>query len=256
MVRPILVGLWLASFLTAFTAPASACAGADDCVNGLVFKRYTSEGLATGVMAIFLHGDVSNGRNGDYMLSSAQRFVKDVPGASAVVLIRPGYFDRDNRTSEGTDCGRRDRYTKEVVATVADAPAQLKERFRAKTVLGFGRSGGSAILANAMGWRPKLLDGSVLMTSCPCDIRSWKPNWTHSLSPLDLVTGVAKTTKVIAITGRDNDDTAPPIAHRYVNALKAVGTNAKFIIADGTHDYRTVRNAGLAALKELALKLR
>lgn len=255
MMRSILFGLSLAGLLMAFTAPASACAGIDDCVNGLVFKHCASEGSATDVMAIFLHGDVSNGRNGDYMLSSAQRFVKDVPGANAVVLIRPGYFDRDNRTSEGSDCRRRDCYTEEVVATVADAVAQLKERFRAKTVLGFGHSGGSAILANVMGRRPGLLDGSVL-TSCPCDIRSWKPDWTRSLSPLDLVAGVAKTARVVAITGRDDDNTAPPIAQRYVDALKAAGNDPKFIIVDGTHDYRTVRGAGLDALKELATRFR
>ena len=196
MMRSILFGLSLAGLLVAFAAPASACAGGDDCINGLVFKHYASEGPATDVMAIFLHGDVSNGRNGDYMLSSAQRFVKDLAGANAVVLIRPGYFDRDNRTSEGSDCRRRDCYTEEVVVTVADAMAQLKERFRAKTVLGFGHSGGSAILANAMGRRPELLDGSIL-TSCPCDIRSWKPGWTRSLSPLNLARGVADRKSVV-----------------------------------------------------------
>lgn len=251
MARSSLFGLALAVLLALLTAPALACAGADDCVEGLVFKHYASEGRAKGVMAVFLHGDVSNGRNGDYMLSSAQRFVKDVPGADAVVLLRPGYFDRDNRRSEGSDCGRRDCYTSEVVATVADAIAQLKERFRATTVLGFGHSGGSAILANVMGRRPGLLHGSVL-TSCPCDIRSWKPNWRHSLSPLDAVAGVAKTAKVVAVTGRDDDNTAPPIAERYVDALKAAGKDARLVVVGGTHDYRTVRGAGLDALKTMA----
>ncbi len=255
MARSFLFGLTLAGFLSVFAAPALACAGVDDCANGLVFKHFASEGPATGTMAVFLHGDVSNGRSGDYMLSSAQRFVKDVPGADAVVLIRPGYFDRDNRRSEGTDCGRRDCYTSEGVATVAEAVVQLKERFHAKLVLGFGHSGGSAILANVMGRRPGLLGGSVL-TSCPCDVRNWKPNWTHSLSPLDVVTGVAKTARVVAITGKDDDNTVPAMTQRYVDALKAAGNDPKFIIVDGTHDYRTVRDAGLKALKELAIQLR
>ncbi|CAN7493466.1 hypothetical protein [Bosea sp. LjRoot237] len=255
MTKTILTGLMLAILLAVSGGPASACAGVDDCVNGLVFKGYASEGTATDVIAIFLHGDVSNGRNGDYMLSSAQSFVKNLPGARAIVLIRPGYFDRDSRTSEGSDCGRRDCYTEEVVATVADAIAQLKERFRAKTVLGFGHSGGSAILANVMGRRPELLAGSVL-TSCPCDIRYWRPGWRRSLSPIELVAGMAETARVIAITGRDDDNTAPVIAQRYVDALKTAGKDAKFFVVDGTHDFRTIRSTGLTALGELVNQLR
>jgi predicted esterase len=204
-------------------------------------------------MAVFLHGDVSRGGSSDYMLSSAQRFVKDVPGAQAVVLIRPGYYDRDKRMSEGSDCGRRDCYTAGVVATVADAVAQLKERFGAKTVLGFGHSGGSAILASLLGRRPRLMAGAVL-TSCPCDIRSWKPGWTSSISPLDTVREVANTAKIIAVTGSDDDNTAPAIAQRYVDALKSAGKDAAFIRTDGTHDYRSVRSAGLEALQRLALR--
>ena len=249
--RSVFVGLFLAALLSALAGPASACSVTDDCVRGLVFKHYVSDGPATETMAIFLHGDVSRGGNGDYMLSSAQRFVKDVPGAHAVVLIRPGYSDRDNRTSEGSDCGRRDCYTETVVTTVADAMAQLKERFGAKIALGFGHSGGSAILANVMGRRPGLLAGAVL-TSCPCDIRSWKPAWTDSLSPLETGRDISNSTTVIAITGGDDDNTSPAMAQRYVDSLKALGKDAAFIPVDGTHDYRTVRSAGLDALKQLA----
>lgn len=251
--RNIAMILSTAAFLLVFCAPARACVGGDDCVNGLVFKQYVSAGPAADTMAVFLHGDVSSGRNGDYMLSSAQKFVKDVPGARAVVLLRPGYFDRDNRVSEGSDCGRRDCYTKQVVAIVADAMAQLKTRFGAKAVWGLGHSGGSAILANVMVSRPDLIDGAVL-TSCPCDIRAWKPHWTSSLSPLDGVAGVSRTTRVIAITGRNDVNTVPLIAQRYIEALRAAGRDAKFITVDGTHDYRSVRDAGLEALSALALQ--
>ncbi len=240
-----------AALLACSAAPAWACAGSEDCANGLVFVRYGPQSPGPSVMAVFLHGDVSSGRSADYMLSSAQRFVADVPGSSAVVLIRPGYFDRQSRTSEGSDCGRRDCYTRDVVETVADAIAQVKQRFEAKTVIGLGHSGGAAILANAIALRPGLIDGAVL-ASCPCDIRRWRPQWQSSLSPIDLVGGVRLATRLIAITGRDDEAAGPQLAEAYVEALRSAGKNAVFLPTAGTHDYRSVRDAALLALRNLA----
>ena len=202
-------------------------------------------------MAVFLHGDVSRGGSSDYLLSSAQRFVEDVPGAQAVVIIRPGYFDRNNRRSEGSDCGRRDCYTETAVDAVADAIIYLKDRLAARRVLGLGHSGGSAILANILGRHPGLLEGAVL-TSCPCDIKSWRPNWANSISPLVLVRDIPISARIIAVTGTEDDNTAPAVAERYVQALKVSGKNATFLAVAGTHDYRSIRSAGLEALKQLA----
>lgn len=202
-------------------------------------------------MAVFLHGDVSSGRSADYMLSSAQRFVNDVPGAHAVVLLRPGYFDRDGRVSAGSDCGRRDCYTETVVAVVSAAIATLKLRFGIRTIYALGHSGGSAILGNLIGRQPRLFNG-VVLTSCPCDIRAWKPGWKDSLSPLDVADQIPKDLAVIAVTGRGDENTAPAIARRYVDVLKAAGRDATLILIEGTHDYRSVRSAGLEALRVMA----
>ncbi|MDR6873144.1 putative esterase [Bosea sp. BE125] len=246
------VAALFAVLLACSAAPVWACAGSQDCANGLVFIPYgpTSPGPAS-VMAVFLHGDVSSGGSADYMLSSAQRFVADVPGASAAVLIRPGYFDRHSRVSEGSDCGRRDCYTEEVVGTVTEAIAQVKQRFGARTVIGLGHSGGAAILANVIARRPGLIGGAVLV-SCPCDIRRWRPQWQRSLSPIDLVGSVRPATRLVAITGRDDETAGPQFAERYVEALRAAGKNAVFIPTQGTHDYRSVRDAALLALRDLA----
>lgn len=231
--------------------PANACSGEENCAAGLVVKHYSSTGSARDTLAVFLHGDVSAGGSADYMLSSAQRFVADVPGAHAIVMLRPGYFDRNNVASEGSDCGRRDCYTEEVIRRVSAAIAEVEMRYGAKIVLGLGHSGGSAILANVIASSPGLLTGAVL-TSCPCDIRSWKRSWSNSLSPLDVVGRIPPSTKVVAVTGRDDPNTVPAIAERYVAALKAAGKDGTMILVDGTHDYRAVRSPALDQLKAMA----
>ncbi|MFA6968720.1 alpha/beta hydrolase family protein [Bosea sp. (in: a-proteobacteria)] len=233
--------------------PANACSGEDNCAAGLVVKHYSSTGPAQKTLAVFLHGDVSAGGSADYMLSSAQRFVADVPGAHAVVMLRPGYFDRNNVASEGSDCGRRNCYTEGVIRSVSAAIAEVKMRYGAKTVLGFGHSGGSAILANVLASSPGLMTGAIL-TSCPCDIRSWKRSWSNSLSPLDVVGRIPSSTKVVAVTGRDDSNTVPAIAERYVAALKAAGKDGTMILVDGTHDYRSVRSSALEQLKAMAAR--
>lgn len=234
-------------------APSNACSGDDNCAAGLVVRHYASIGPAQDTLAVFLHGDVSAGGSADYMLSSAQRFVADVPGAHAVVMLRPGYFDRTNLASEGSDCGRRDCYTDEVIGSVSKAIARVKLSYGAKIVLGLGHSGGAAILANVLASSPGLLTGAIL-ASCPCDLRSWKRNWTNSRSPIDVVGTISRSTKVVAVTGRDDPNTVPAIAERYVAALKAAGRDGTLILVDGTHDYRSVRSPALDQLKAMAAR--
>jgi pimeloyl-ACP methyl ester carboxylesterase len=207
------------------------------------------------VLVVVVHGDISDGGRATYHAAFARTLAR--PGSIVVALIRPGYADADGRASDGATLGRSDNYTAANVAAVAGAIEALKRHYRPRRLVYVGHSGGAAIGGVLIGRRPGLIDAAVLV-SCPCDIARWlrerrRPAWTRSLSPDFFIARVPVATEVIALTGRNDDNTFPALAQDYVDQLARRGVNARFVAVDGAgHGLAPMAAATAAVVEELA----
>ncbi len=184
-------------------------------------------------LVVVLHGDGSSGAPPEYHDAIAESLVAS--GVVAIGMIRPGYTSKDDRTSDGSSI-RSDHYTAENIDAVADAISKLKAHYKAQKTVMIGHSGGAATTGVVIGRHAGLVDRALLI-SCPCDIARWRSMgfrrpWS-SLSPSDFSAKVPATTKVLAITGELDDNTAPILAKDYAAALAAQGVNARFAIIPG-----------------------
>jgi pimeloyl-ACP methyl ester carboxylesterase len=224
----------------------SACNPADNIthVNGdnlcLVIKTF-GESRAAPALYVVLHGDTSDGGPSDYHYAVAQALQAGGPaGSVAVAMIRPGYYDYAGNTSTGSNYGRRDSYTAENIAAIADGIRTLKTVHGARRVILVGHSGGAAIAGVILGEFPGLADGAVLV-SCPCNITAWRLGrggpWTQSESPSDYVSRISEGTHVVAVSGEADTNTGPALSRDYVETLKRYNIDARFeIIPNATHN--------------------
>ena len=89
-----------------------------------------------------------------------------------------------------------------------------------------------------------LVDGAIFL-SCPCDIKRWRAKFRpfpRSQSPSDFAASTSPATKVIAITGANDDNTYSALGRDHVNSLQSAGVNARFV---------ELPNAGHHRLSEL-----
>ena len=232
---------------------ASLAASAEPCPNDSDKTRITgvSQCLLTqhfgtpGAehLLIWLHGDVSGGGAAKYHLPIVQQTTEALAAenVNSVALIRPGYPDGSGESSSVTPQhdGRNDHYTRENVSEVAAAIRNLKNRYPSKHITVIGHSGGAATTAIMLGMEPGLIDSAVLV-SCPCDLVAWRANrkaWSRSENPMTWVEKIAPATRVIALTGSRDDNTAPDLAKRYVEALLGRGIPALFAeIPNASHN--------------------
>ena len=192
-------------------------------------------------LVVMIHGDSSKGGPVDYFYPIAKQ-VSAEPDVVAVALLRPGYGDGAGKVSDGRNWGRVDLYTPENIDAVAAALRQLKTQYKARRLIVLGHSGGAVTTAIMIGRYPGLIDVAMLI-SCPCDIVKWnqmihRTAFTRSLLPMAYLDRVAKTTDVVAMTGRDDAWTAPSTVTGYVDGLKARGVDAVFIpVPVNNHDF-------------------
>ncbi len=224
--------------LGACAAPAPGCQSADNLTEvagggGCLVIRTFAPAAPTPVLYVVLHGDTSAGGPSTFHYPVAERLAA---GGTAVALIRPGYYDDRGRTSAGSNNGRRDNYTAENIASVADAVRTLRLHHRAARVVLIGHSGGAATAGIILGRYPGLADAAVLV-SCPCDIPRWRATrsgpWRESLSPSDWAAQVPRTTQVVALAGSADDNTLPGLSEDYVAALTRRGVAAQYIVVPG-----------------------
>lgn len=212
---------------------------------------------ASPVLVVVVHGDISDGGAATYHARFASTLAR--PGVVVVALIRPGYWDAAGRVSEGNNFDRKDNYTADNISAIGAAIDALKKHYRARRVVYVGHSGGAAIGGVLIGTRRSLIDAAILV-SCPCDIPRWLkahryPPWTRSLSPDFYVPRVPSSTEVVAITGANDENTAPELAHDYVSALKKRGVRARFEAVDGAgHGFSGVAEATAKAVATLVGK--
>lgn len=232
--------------------------------NGVSAKPRTPAGPLTGVeygagqraLVVFLHGDLSKGGPADYLYGDAGHAADHFSNVVAAALLRPGYNDAKGRVSPGSANDRRDHYTTQNNALVAQSIANMAHRIGTTRVIAIGHSGGAAQLGAIIGTYPGLIDTAIL-AGCPCDVVNWRihragyPSWPNSVSPLDLAAQVTKNTEVIAIVGRDDTNTLPVYSQDYVNALKSRGVNARLVLVPGGHRYRHLREPVRVVLRNL-----
>ena len=208
---------------------------------------------ANPALVVLLHGDVSSGGPADYLYRAARQLGGS--GVIAVALLRPGYGDKAGKTSEGTNHGRRDSYSRTNIAAVGAAIEALKAHYKPRSVIIVGHSGGAAIAGVLIGQKPGIADAAVLV-SCPCNIPRWRRErdrgpWRRSLSPHTFAATVSPKTTVVAITGDDDDNTSPRLARDYIATLVKRGVPARFQQVAGTHSYRHLAGPTAAVVTSL-----
>jgi len=247
----------IAALGLAASVPAFACEGGS-CVNGLAYEAFgPAPGSGAPVLAIFVHGDVSAGGPADYMYSHAQRFAASHKDVVAIALLRPGYYDRAGKSSDGSDNGRRDTFQSGNNRAVSGAIRELRRIYKARAVVALGHSGGAGTLGVIAGDDPGLINGLVL-ASCPCDVPAWRASRGRgggysSQSPVDYLSGIPRGTPIVAVTGRSDDNTRPELASNYVAKAQALGLNARLQLVGGGHGFSSgVGGAAVSALGGMA----
>ena len=231
------LSLWLLMAMAAFAQTPGP-------LDGRVF------GNGAKALVVVLHGDVSSGGAADYHYDVAQKIAAQNKGVTVLAMLRPGYSDAAGRKSKGSHNQRSDHYTKTNNALVAQTIQNMAKSIGTTKIVALGHSGGVAQLGVIAGAYPKLLD-SVILVSCPCDIKRWrqmrgKSAWRASQSPSDFVSRIDKSTRIIAITGTNDSNTNPKLAQDYIATAQSRGLSAAFVPANGAgHGFNKM--ASLAA---------
>ena len=250
--------------LTATSARAAPCetedfatkvTGVSQC---LLIRRYGP--TEPSAMVFWIHGDVSSGGPATYHFRLAQKAAEDLVASNvmSVALVRPGYPDGSGASSTVAllHSGRSDHYTQENIAEVGAVIEKLRLKYKPKSVIVVGHSGGAATAAVLLGMRPQLVEAAVLV-SCPCELVSWRSarggrEWGKSENPTRWIEKISTSTRVIALTGTKDDNTSPNLASSYVDLLRSRGIDATFhAIAEATHNSALSSGAVFDAIARL-----
>ena len=193
---------------------------------------HSSTRTARPTLVVVLHGDAPF-RPPVYQYTLARQVAATYPNVVAVGLLRPGYTDPRGHHSAGIRGeATGDNYTPEVVAAVAAALTELRERYHAGRLVVAGHSGGAAITANVLARYPRCIDAALLV-SCPCDVPRWRQHmqqldggeaiWQtpmRSLSPLALADSVDATRPITLFVGTADSVAPPRFSRAYWQALR------------------------------------
>lgn len=193
--------------------------------------------IAAKTLIVMLHGD-GEGQLGHRQIDRWTAIGRSLsaPDRNVFFMIRPGY-----QTPVGNSSGwanpKDDDYTAENIARVAGALASLKSTHKAEKLLLVGHSGGAATSALVLGKHPTVADAALLL-GCPCDVPRWRNHrnaqrgrggpWTNSLNPLDYISTIPSGTRVMAVTGSQDDNTLPEFAKRWVEKASSSGVHARY----------------------------
>ena len=242
-----LLGLFLFS-----TQVSASCKDKEDSViaNNLcsVIETYQSSALSESpTLAVVIHGDAPFNQPA-YHYRVAKLLAKKAQNVIAVGLLRPGYTDDFNRTSDGIR-GETvgDNYDDDRIKHMAGAIDVLQQKHKARKVVVIGHSGGAAITAKLIALYPELVDHAVVV-SCPCNINVWRKHMLKRneyelfkgdldiSSPVDLVASIAPSARIDLIIGSKDDVTLPTLTEEYFQLLKKHGKNVKLYTIEGRHN--------------------
>ena len=222
----------------------------------LAIETFSSAGRAD-TLVVTLHGALSRGGTADYMV----RFAREVSalGVNTVAMMHPGYTGAE-RTSSGRaarDRHRDDLYRDREIDSIASALEELKTHHGAKRLILVGHSLGSIISGVILGRHPDLADAALLV-ACPCDLDRWRRSHGRqrlrfAQSPHRYLKKIAPDTKIVALTGSEDDNTRPNNAENYIAKARKRELDAKFVLVQGAgHGYYPhLAGAALAAVEEM-----
>jgi pimeloyl-ACP methyl ester carboxylesterase len=226
--------------------------GGSEC---LLMRRYGS--VVPSVLVVWLHGNVSTGgpANSHFKFAEATATTFESEQILAVALVRPGYPDGTGKYSSGSDNGRADNWRRQTIADIGTAIERIKKQFHPKTTLIVGHSGGAAITAVLLGLQPDLIDAAILI-GCPCDMLAWRAGRSRTMwiseDPLAWVNQVNPHTRITALTGDQDNTTAPALAIAYISRLQERGIKATFISVPGAGHIDVIKSqAVMDAISEL-----
>jgi pimeloyl-ACP methyl ester carboxylesterase len=236
-ISALLVGLACSSVNA--QAPATAPVWVQGGPYRLKTSVYRSSGLSPHpALLVVLHGDAPFNKP-DYQDTFAAKVAAGYSDVIAAAILRPGYTDPQGNTSEGDrGLATGDNYNAQNVDALAAAISELRRRFKARRVVMVGHSGGAAITANILGRHPALVDAALLV-SCPCDVKRWRAHMFQktgiptfqgliaTLSPIDLVSGIADRTTISMIVGAKDDVAPPDLSEAYRSALARLGKHVQ-----------------------------
>lgn len=243
-VRCFLITLWIA---------LGFAARAEEPLAGLQL------GSGQDLTIVMLHGDEGNGGDPLAYAAFGAEIARRLPMATVHMLLRPGYKDPWGRESPGNNYGRRDQYTLQSAALIAE---NLK-RLKADTpLIAIGHSGGAAQLALALSLENNLAEEAILV-GCACDLELWKsmnPGWpkgtiTRSVSA---VTRPSPVIGHVTLLVGDNDKTTPPVlSESYARHLTTHGVSVDLqIVPGGDHrGNRALSSAWLATILNASQRL-
>ncbi|MFK8012119.1 MAG: alpha/beta hydrolase family protein [Marinicellaceae bacterium] len=211
-------------------------------------KTFKSEAISEKpILVVVLHGD-SPYKKPNYQYEFARIAANQSSNVVAVGMLRPGYTDSMERTSDGEKGeANGDSYDKKRVDQIAQAITELKKIHKPSAVILAGHSGGSAITANIMSLYPSLIDHGFIV-SCPCDVKIWRKDMLslskkqvfegeiNTLSPLELVNNLNEKSHVSMFVGNKDKITKPYISQNYKQAAIKSGAKVSFKIIQGKHD--------------------
>ncbi len=211
-------------------------------------RTYPSDQLTKRpILVVALHGD-SPFNKPSYQYAFARLLAAEATNTISVGLLRPGYTDGENRTSDGVR-GETvgDNYDAPRIAQIAAAIEQLKTHHNAEKVILAGHSGGSAITAKLTAAYPGLIDHAVVV-SCPCDINAWRKDMFENtqydgfkgdmtvVSPIDVAGDIPDKTPISIFVGDQDRSTREYLNRQYYDALIGHGKKAELTVIEGGHD--------------------
>jgi poly(3-hydroxybutyrate) depolymerase len=183
-------------------------------------------------LVIVLHGDAPF-NNPTYQYTVASRAAAAIPDAVVAALLRPGYTDGNNDTSDGVHGHTTgDNYTPEVLDQLTVAIKTLAGEIHPSHVVLMGHSGGATLSADLLARNPHIAQGALLV-SCPCDVPAFRHHmfWTHpnpfwfypltSVSPLDGVKDIDPQAKIRMLSGSKDPIALPEYTTAYADAARA-----------------------------------
>ena len=195
-------------------------------------------------LVVVLHGDAPFIKPA-YQYAFASDLARTVPGTRVAALLRPGYADPYGGKSDG-DRGFAvgGNYTRGVIDELAAAIRSLQSQWGAPRIILVGHSGGAALAADIAALNPALAK-HVFLVGCPCDVPAfrghmarlqWSPLWflpTRSLSPMQTLDQMEKSTALTAISGSDDPIALPRYAESYVAKARRLGISASMVVLPG-----------------------
>jgi pimeloyl-ACP methyl ester carboxylesterase len=218
-------------------------------------------------LVMVLHGDAPFNKP-SYQYTLASRAAAAIPDTIVAAILRPGYTDPDNDTSDGIRGHTTgDNYTPEVLDQLGTAIKSLTAEIQPGHVVLVGHSGGSTLSADLIARYPHLAQGALLV-SCPCDVPAFRHHmfWTHpnpywfypltSISPLDGVKDIDPKTKIRMIVGSNDPIALPEYTSAYADAARARHIDVQTVFLPGKEHEIFLEPAVIDELQKLIDSLR